>query len=501
MALPRNQFGGTADSVAEDITGARVPGATGTVWNGPSAGATQITDLLDSSSAPIAGLVADQNGFVAPFYGPAGVETVWVDFGAGRVALVSSDVGVRLDNHLYGGAPDPHGDRAYSDAQLASHNVTGGVHGIGGTSAVVGTTDVQTLTNKTLSGGTFSGNFNGSPNFTTAPVFNAGFSTGGGSALFNRPSATNPAWRTQATGDTNDRLQATANGNLNWGPGNAAADTVLFREQAGVLVLQGTHRSYKTNTGDSAFYTRLSADTNARWYVMAGGQHNWGDGTNAPDTSLFRDGSNILGTNALLRVYRTVVSDATHSSLLSGDSNARWYVQGDGKQFWGPGNATQDTNLYRSAADTLKTDDAFVVGGDITVGSTTWTSFTPAWTGLGSGSLSTNTGWYKKLGKIVIFEIYGVVSTAGTGSTGVAVGFPTTPYRDGAGANTTRQFVSGYIAGSNGGVIDGLCIMPAFAGDSGTTGATLRRYDGIITQGSNYASGTIITIQGWYREA
>ena len=30
---------------------------------------------------------------------------------------------------------------------------------------------------------------------------------------------------------------------------------------------------------------------------------------------------------------------------------------------WGPGNATQDTTLYRSAADRLKTDDLFDATG------------------------------------------------------------------------------------------------------------------------------------------
>lgn len=37
--MTRNLFGGTAADVAEDISGARIPGAVGTVWDGPSAGA------------------------------------------------------------------------------------------------------------------------------------------------------------------------------------------------------------------------------------------------------------------------------------------------------------------------------------------------------------------------------------------------------------------------------------------------------------------------------
>lgn len=54
---------------------------------------------------------------------------------------------------------------------------------------------------------------------------------------------------------------------------------------------------------------------------------------------------------------------------LQGDSTKRLAVYADGKQEWGSGSATRDTNLYRSAADTLKTDDSFVVGTTLTVGS------------------------------------------------------------------------------------------------------------------------------------
>lgn len=52
-----------------------------------------------------------------------------------------------------------------------------------------------------------------------------------------------------------------------------------------------------------------------------------------------------------------------------GDTNQRWKVKGDGKTWWGPGNATQDTNLYRSAANVLATDDSLSVAQSIDAGS------------------------------------------------------------------------------------------------------------------------------------
>lgn len=114
--MARNLFGGSASDVAEDAAGVRVPGAVGTVWDGASAGATQLTDLLDEQGAPITQLTSDTNGMLPPFFGPDAVERLWVDFGAGKVALTSVTVGERLDDHVT--AADPHGSLAAALAEL-----------------------------------------------------------------------------------------------------------------------------------------------------------------------------------------------------------------------------------------------------------------------------------------------------------------------------------------------------------------------------------------------
>jgi len=44
-----------------------------------------------------------------------------------------------------------------------------------------------------------------------------------------------------------------------------------------------------------------------------------------------------------------------------GDTNDRFDILGDGMHRWGPGNGALDVNLYRIAADLLKTDDGFQV--------------------------------------------------------------------------------------------------------------------------------------------
>lgn len=47
----------------------------------------------------------------------------------------------------------------------------------------------------------------------------------------------------------------------------------------------------------------------------------------------------------------------------TGNTFAPFYMLTDGSMRWGSGTGAIDTTLYRSAADTLKTDDSFVVGG------------------------------------------------------------------------------------------------------------------------------------------
>ncbi|MER5883081.1 glycosyl hydrolase family 28-related protein [Streptomyces sp. NPDC001941] len=123
--MARNVFGGTAADVAEDSAGARVPGVTGTVWDGPSDGAAPAA-ITDLGGAPLTGLTADDNGMIGSFLGPESAEVLWVDFGAGRVAISSSTVGERLRGHLT--ADDPHGDRAAAlDTMEAQKGVAGGL--------------------------------------------------------------------------------------------------------------------------------------------------------------------------------------------------------------------------------------------------------------------------------------------------------------------------------------------------------------------------------------
>lgn len=113
--MARHLFGGSAADVAEDITGARVPNATGTVWDGPGGSSSRITDLLNASGGPLQEVKSNDQGVLEQFYGPDDVALLWVDFGAGKVSLTPPDVGNQLVQHQ--AATDPHGDRAYVNEQ------------------------------------------------------------------------------------------------------------------------------------------------------------------------------------------------------------------------------------------------------------------------------------------------------------------------------------------------------------------------------------------------
>jgi hypothetical protein len=73
------------------------------------------------------------------------------------------------------------------------------------------------------------------------------------------------------------------------------------------------------------------------------------------------------GSNGAYDAQLTLAGDRAYQTTVAGDANRRMVIYADGKHEWGDGTAGRDTNLYRSAADTLTTDDSLTVGGNLTV--------------------------------------------------------------------------------------------------------------------------------------
>ena len=83
----------------------------------------------------------------------------------------------------------------------------------------------------------------------------------------------------------------------------------------------------------------------------------------------------------------SAASSAAIDASVDGDSNARIQIDAGGKITWGPGNASGDATLYRSAANILKTDDTLEAAlGVITLA----TDGAPS-TALANGALAVDT--------------------------------------------------------------------------------------------------------------
>ena len=97
----------------------------------------------------------------------------------------------------------------------------------------------------------------------------------------------------------------------------------------------------------------------------------------------------------MARSFKTVVSvddlaAASYEAIrtkVAGDSNARMSMDAGGKITWGAGSASGDVTLYRSAANTLKTDDTLVA----TTGIVTLATDGAPSTALANGALAVDT--------------------------------------------------------------------------------------------------------------
>jgi len=279
----------------------------------------------------------------------------------------------------------------------------------------------------------------------------------------------------------------------------------------GTITATGATLTNGTLSGSTLSVGKISGATTMQSSPsFSGAWSNAGDITNT---------GQLLQQN-LLRGSRTNTTDSMYESRATGDTNARWFMTADGGMNWGPGNAAADVGLFRVSASTLQltnnltitgsetvngniTTPNTVTAGNLTLTNQTYTTFTPSWHGH-DANMSTNVGWYTKIGKMVFYNIYTVFSTSSSLTGGVSVDLPTVPYRSG-----TRQQVGTvwYTDVATGGSFpDANCMGHhcTFAGDTGTTTGVLRNYrDNSFTGGLivGPSPATIITIEGVYREA
>jgi hypothetical protein len=236
----------------------------------------------------------------------------------------------------------------------------------------------------------------------------------------SRPLANNAALATFIAGNTNNRFSLAMDGTMLWGDGTLAQDTNLYRSTPDVLATDDvvsirptgapitadmlrivpagavSDAAYMTAVGrarfgfngangaitisdiglNKAFRLELGAAGNLVMSATAAGQlalpaiGSAGGLLIGADTNLYRSAADQLQTDDKFVVnhpsgYGILILTPTGFTSLSarvqGESNDRVSIEPAASRInFGSGSLTVDTNLYRGAADQLKTDDSFV---------------------------------------------------------------------------------------------------------------------------------------------
>lgn len=168
----------------------------------------------------------------------------------------------------------------------------------------------------------------------------------------------------------------TADGSLAAGAGTLylGAETSIYRKAGNVVGTIGSFVSEGALTG-WGFYTLATGEAQARAYLRNDGQLLFGGGAAPQDTNLYRsaaaalrtDGSFWAGAGLVGQVAAT--GNAALRTVVGGEGDFRFFIAGDGAHWWGAGVAGQDTNLFRDAANYLKTKGHFRTGGELRVAS------------------------------------------------------------------------------------------------------------------------------------
>lgn len=197
----------------------------------------------------------------------------------------------------------------------------------------------------------------------------------------------------------NDDMTLAVGSVLTW-----AGDTNLFRASANVLRTDDTLEvGADLYVGDDIFLATTSII-------------DWG----ASEFELDRAAANILRlTDAKFRVSRVNTTDLALEVMQTGDAAVGWRMDATGKMEWSDGAAAHDTNLYRSAANTLKTDDDFEAPAINMTGTTVNTTFTIG--GGGTATFSSKSLTWARLGPWVFVRLGFSVTANGSGTTDVNI--------------------------------------------------------------------------------
>jgi hypothetical protein len=163
------------------------------------------------------------------------------------------------------------------------------------------------------------------------------------------------------------------NGSFGLGSADNTASAIgIYLENVGTTASLNVTGSTAGSGSDTVLRVSMVGDTNSRFSVRASGELRWGAGNTAQDITLRKTGVGELsvvafGVPTLFAVSGTASQSTTDlMQFRNSGGTILTAFQSDGKLVFGPLGA-QDTNLYRSTSNTLKTDDSFAVNTKFTV--------------------------------------------------------------------------------------------------------------------------------------
>lgn len=124
-----------------------------------------------------------------------------------------------------------------------------------------------------------------------------------------------------------------------------------------------TSRAYQVFHGNSV---------NSMWtrYYYTSTWSAWVPMFNGDSAQINVGGTPSAGTSGQFFSSNATSTNSAYGAGVPGDTSNRFTVQHSGRLVWGPGNASSDTNLYRSNALELTTNASLIVTGDLTVAGT-----------------------------------------------------------------------------------------------------------------------------------
>lgn len=190
--------------------------------------------------------------------------------------------------------------------------------------------------------------------------------------------------------DVGERFQLLADGRHRWGDGSGAFDAELYRRGINQLGINAGLMVDTSNVNNTPLAAQVAGEAFPRFQVRGDGAILWGGGAAGPDLSISRFGAGrlALGADQALDVNPSVAGNVGNPflrSTVTGEGNARYFIEYGGKHHWGPGGASsQDTVLYRAGVGQLAADPIFYNNGGAA----------EAWQGLGpvAGWLNSGSG-------------------------------------------------------------------------------------------------------------